>query len=118
LQRKAEEIRVAEIERMHNRLGALSAEQLAAVEALTRGLVNKFLHPPMQALKQAARDGDETRLEAVCDEWSVSAAAPVEPQPASEPSMKTEPERTDAGSSESKRVVNIRVFEGGMGARK
>jgi glutamyl-tRNA reductase len=115
LQRKAEEIRVAEIERMHNRLGPLTSEQLAAVEALTRGLVNKFLHPPMQALKQAARDGDETRLEAVCDEWSVSAAAPAEPQLASAPAAKTEPEPPNAEDPESKRVVNIRV---GMGARR
>jgi glutamyl-tRNA reductase len=57
------------------RLGGLSIEQIAAVEALTRGLVNKFLHPPMQALKQAAREGDQMRLEAVCEEWSVSASA-------------------------------------------
>ena len=74
LQRRAEEIRVAELQRIHARLGTLTAEQLAAVEALTRGLVNKFLHPPMQALKQAAREGDEVRLEAVCEEWSVSAS--------------------------------------------
>ncbi len=54
LQRKAEEIRVAEIERIHSRLGSLTAEQLAAVEALTRGLVNKFLHPPYAGI-QAGR---------------------------------------------------------------
>jgi len=78
LQRKAEEIRIAEIERLHSRLGVLTAEQLAAVEALTRGLVNKFLHPPMQALKQAAREGDSTKLDALCEEWSVSSAAPAE----------------------------------------
>jgi glutamyl-tRNA reductase len=29
----------------------LTAEQFAAVEAMSRGLVNKMLHPPMQALK-------------------------------------------------------------------
>jgi glutamyl-tRNA reductase len=75
LQRKAEEIRIAEIERLHSRLGVLNAEQLAAVEALTRGLVNKFLHPPMQALKQAAREGDSAKLDALCEEWSVSSAA-------------------------------------------
>jgi glutamyl-tRNA reductase len=75
LQRKGEEMRQAEILRHHARLGALSAEQLAAVEALTRGLVNKFLHPPMQALKQAARDGDSVRLDAVCEEWQVTPAA-------------------------------------------
>ncbi len=72
LQKKAEEIRVAEIQRIHSRLGTLTAEQLAAVEALTRGLVNKFLHPPMQALKQAAREGDSARLDALCEEWAVS----------------------------------------------
>jgi glutamyl-tRNA reductase len=90
---------------------------LAAVEALTRGLVNKFLHPPMQAIKQAARDGDESRLETLCDEWSVS-AAPVE-APASEgKAAKAEQETPNAEEPESKRVVNIRVFERGMGARK
>jgi len=118
LQRKAEEIRVAEIERIHSRLGTLSAEQLAAVEALTRGLVNKFLHPPMQAIKQAARDGDESRLEALCDEWSVSAVAPVEAQAASEPAAKTGPEASNTEDSESKRVINMKVFEGRLRARR
>src|SRR6202167_6202385 len=75
LQRKAEEIRLAEIERLHGRLGTLTEEQLAAVEALTRGLVNKFLHPPMQALKQAAREGNSARLEALCEAWSVSSTS-------------------------------------------
>jgi len=42
LQRQAEEIRQAELRRVQIRLGSLSAEQVAAVEALTRGLVNKF----------------------------------------------------------------------------
>jgi glutamyl-tRNA reductase len=66
LQTQAEEIRQAELRRVHARLGSLSAEQTAAVEALTRGLVNKFLHPPMQALNQA-------RLETLCDTWSLPA---------------------------------------------
>ena len=78
LQKRAEEIRLAEVERIHSRLGTLTAEQLAAVEALTRGLVNKFLHPPMQAIKQAAREGDLVKLDALCEEWSVSTAAPGE----------------------------------------
>jgi glutamyl-tRNA reductase len=115
LQKKAEEIRVAEIERIHNRLGPLSPEQLAAIEALTRGLVNKLLHPPMQAIKQAARDGDESRLEALCDEWSVSTAAPAEAQPVGAAAAKAEPETPNAENPESKRVINMRV---GMGARR
>jgi glutamyl-tRNA reductase len=71
LQHRAEEMRQTELRRMHARLGTLTAEQAAAVEALTRGLVNKFLHPPMQALKQAARDSDAVRIEAICDAWSL-----------------------------------------------
>jgi glutamyl-tRNA reductase len=129
LQKKAEEIRVAEIERLHNRLGVLSEEQLAAVEALTRGLVNKFLHPPMQAIKQAARDGDEARLEVLCEEWSVSMAGQAEARRASEP-LKSSPESpsSEIGSGAdpeatveadiARSVVNFRIFEGGMGARK
>jgi glutamyl-tRNA reductase len=93
LQRKAEEIRVAEIQRLHSRLGTLSAEQLAAVETLTKGLVNKFLHPPMQALKHAAREGDSARLDAVCEEWAVSAT--LTEQPLSEQRETKRPERAD-----------------------
>jgi len=37
LQRQAEEIRLTELKRVQARLGSLSAEQVAAVEALTRG---------------------------------------------------------------------------------
>jgi glutamyl-tRNA reductase len=75
LQQQAEEIRQAEIKRAQAKLGSLTAEQIAAVEALTRGLVNKFLHPPMQALKQAARENDAVRLEALCQTWSLSPEA-------------------------------------------
>ncbi|WP_420239766.1 glutamyl-tRNA reductase [Telmatobacter bradus] len=73
LQQRAEELRRAELERMHAKLASLSAEQQAAVEALTRGLVNKFLHPPMLALKQAARESDQSKINALCDVWQISA---------------------------------------------
>jgi glutamyl-tRNA reductase len=71
LQKQAEELRQSEIKRALSRLGPLTPDQLEAVEALTRGLVNKFLHPPMQALKQAARDNDATRLDAICETYSL-----------------------------------------------
>lgn len=82
LQQQAEEIRRAEISRMQAKLGPLTPEQIAALDALTRGLVNKFLHPPMQALKQAARDNDSSRVEALCDVWSLPSTAPDEAPPA------------------------------------
>jgi glutamyl-tRNA reductase len=88
LQQQGEEIRRAELKRVEARLGDLNAQQIAAVEALTRGLVNKFLHPPMQALKQAAREGDQVKLEAVCEEWSVSAAADREADQAGVPARR------------------------------
>jgi glutamyl-tRNA reductase len=81
LQAQAEEIRQAELHRFHARLSTFSEEQIAAVEALTRGLVNKFLHPPMTALKQAAREGDSARLDALCDAWALPASAVPEPEP-------------------------------------
>ena len=65
LQRRAEELRQSELRRVQARLGSLTAEQAAAVDALSRGLMNKFLHAPMQALKQAARDEDAARIEAI-----------------------------------------------------
>lgn len=80
LQRQAEEIRQAELKRMHAKLASLSAEQAAAVETLTRGLVNKFLHPPIQALKQAARENDSSRVETLCDTWSLPSIADPDSQ--------------------------------------
>jgi glutamyl-tRNA reductase len=102
LQRQAEEIRQSELRRVQARLGQLSAEQVAAVEALTRGLMNKFLHPPMQALKQAARENDSTRLDALCEAWSVSASASpqaeTEGSAAAGGSRSSEPGRAEAAN--------------------
>ncbi len=108
LQRRAEEIRQAELQRIHARLGTLTTEQLAAVEALTRGLVNKFLHPPMQALKQAAREGDSVRLEAVCEEWSVSAAAMNGTGPVAVPDTAKDPQAEQPESGAARPAVEAR----------
>jgi glutamyl-tRNA reductase len=71
LHTRIEEMRQAELHKMQSRLAGLTDEQFAAVEALTRGLVNKFLHPPMQALKQAARENDAVRMDALCRTWEL-----------------------------------------------
>ena len=76
LQQRAEELRLAEMRRA--RLSGLTAEQLAAVDAMSRGLMNKMLHPAMQALKAAARDGDTARIEAIRETYGlVSEELPV-----------------------------------------
>ncbi|MEO5936108.1 MAG: glutamyl-tRNA reductase, partial [Terriglobales bacterium] len=56
LQDHLEHIRQAEIDKVRGRLGKLTAEQELAVEALSKGIVNKVLHTPIAALKAAARD--------------------------------------------------------------
>jgi glutamyl-tRNA reductase len=80
LQQSMEELRQAELRRMQSKLQSLSEEQRGAVEALTRGLINKVLHQPLQAMKTAARNGDLTVVEAVQQIFGLSspdgAAAP------------------------------------------
>jgi glutamyl-tRNA reductase len=62
LQEHAEALRQNELKRSASKLAGLTEEQQAAVEALTRSLTNKFLHAPMTALREAARDGDAQSL--------------------------------------------------------
>lgn len=62
LQEHLETIRTAEIDRLRGRLGELSQEQEMAVEALTRGIINKIMHTPITTLKSAARDPEATTV--------------------------------------------------------
>ena len=57
-----ETIRQAEIDRVRGRLGPLSPEQELALEALTRGIINKIMHTPISALKTAAREPESTTV--------------------------------------------------------
>jgi glutamyl-tRNA reductase len=59
LQRSAESIREAELARATKRLGTLTPEQQAAVEALTRSLTAKLLHPQLVALRRGASNSTE-----------------------------------------------------------
>ena len=63
LQQSVEGMRQAALRGAQVRLQGLTEEQQAAVETLTRGLANKFLHLPLQALRDAAQQGDAARLE-------------------------------------------------------
>jgi glutamyl-tRNA reductase len=69
LQRSMEEIRQGELRRLESRLDGrmqtLSEEQKAAVEMLTRSLVNKLLHHPLQAIKGAAKEGNAAAVDAI-----------------------------------------------------
>jgi glutamyl-tRNA reductase len=62
LQDHLETIRQAEIDRVRGRLGTMSTDQEMAVEALTRGIINKIMHTPISTLKTAARDPESTTV--------------------------------------------------------
>ena len=47
---------------MRGRLGTMTTDQEMAVEALTRGIVNKIMHTPISTLKTAARDPESTTV--------------------------------------------------------
>ncbi len=104
LQKQAEELRQAEIKRALTRLGPLTSDQQEALEALTRGLVNKFLHPPMQALKQAARDNDAARLDAICETYSLPVVTENGPDIISaSPEPSEQPFDTQSATAESRK---------------
>lgn len=60
LRTKAEEIRNGELEKTMKKLDkeALGKKQIRAIEDLTRGIVNKLLHGPMQSMRS---DGTDAR---------------------------------------------------------
>jgi glutamyl-tRNA reductase len=103
VQGTAEDLRQAELHRQRQLLQSLTPEQQAAVESLTRGLMNKFLHLPLQALKSAARDGDAAALETIRGMFQreCSGQKPAEPGAASA-ETETEPRtESDSGSGSS-----------------
>jgi glutamyl-tRNA reductase len=105
LQESMEQLRQAELRRMQGKLQSLSPEQRSAVEALTRGLINKVLHQPLQAMKAAARNGDLTVAETVQQIFGLASQQPasrtdsnpqreVTAEPASEPAERDAVEAT------------------------
>lgn len=60
LQEHLETVRQAEIDRVRGRLGTLTPEQEMAIEALSRGIINKIMHTPITTLKSAAREAGES----------------------------------------------------------
>lgn len=62
IRERAEALRAAEVDRYSARLADLSPRERAAVEALTRGIVNKLLHEPTVRLKDAAGTAKADRL--------------------------------------------------------
>ncbi|MGZ4839145.1 MAG: glutamyl-tRNA reductase [Terriglobales bacterium] len=62
LQDHLETIRQAEIDRVRGRLGEMTPEQELAIEAMSRGIINKIMHTPITTLKTAAREEQGTTV--------------------------------------------------------
>ena len=59
LQQQAEELRQAELARSQSKLADLTPQQREAVDALTRALTAKLLHPQLTALRESTRAKSE-----------------------------------------------------------
>jgi glutamyl-tRNA reductase len=77
LRRRAEQVRADEVVRLASRLGTLDDRQRAAVEQLTRGIVNTLLHDPTVRLKAAADDDAAWRAEVVRDLFDLDDPADI-----------------------------------------
>src|SRR5579864_224168 len=62
LQEYCETIRQAEIDRIRGRLGQITQEQEAAIEAMTRGIINKLLHTPITTLKSTVAEPEAATI--------------------------------------------------------
>jgi glutamyl-tRNA reductase len=62
LQEYCETIRQAEIDRIRGRLGRITPEQEAAIEAATRAIINKLLHTPITTLKSSATEPEAATI--------------------------------------------------------
>jgi glutamyl-tRNA reductase len=58
LQEQLEQLRVSELERVRGKLGNLTPQQEEAIEALTRGIINKIAHGPISELRRQASAPD------------------------------------------------------------
>lgn len=56
LQQQLEGVRAAEIERVRGKLGSLTPQQEEAIEALTRGIINKLAHGPISEIRRVANE--------------------------------------------------------------
>jgi glutamyl-tRNA reductase len=62
LQEHLELVRAGEVERLRAKLGTLTPQQEEAIEAITRGIVNKIAHTPIIELRRKANDAEGIAL--------------------------------------------------------
>ncbi len=62
LQEQLEQLRSGEVQRMRAKLGALTPQQEEAIEAITRGIINKIAHGPISELRRYAAEPEGVHL--------------------------------------------------------
>src|SRR5262249_56733203 len=85
LRARAEELRASELARYRSRFSSLDPDAREAVDALTRGIVNKLLHDPTVRIKDAAGTarGDQY-ADALAPLSSLAPSDPPDPPPAAQ----------------------------------
>ena len=99
LQEHLETIRQAEVDKIRGRLGKLTPDQERAIEALTRGIVNKVLHTPITTLKSALREpqaATTTVLQLVQKMFNLPPKSNPKPRPAGKDESKQEAAESSA----------------------
>ena len=72
LREKLESVRAAELEKLKGKLPNLSPEDLEAIEAAMRSIVNKICHQPMVQIKEYAADEDSSaKVETICEIFGI-----------------------------------------------
>jgi glutamyl-tRNA reductase len=106
LQQHLETLRQAELDRVRGRLGTLSPEQEMAVEALTRGIINKIMHTPITTLKSAAQEpGSTTVVDVIRKLFNLRPEEPPEKLTPVQPERRAGDRRTVAAESEAPALV-------------
>lgn len=62
IQEQCETIRQAEMDKIRGKLGHLSPDQEAAIDTMTKGIVNKMLHTPITTLKSSASEPEAATI--------------------------------------------------------
>jgi glutamyl-tRNA reductase len=62
LQEQLEQWRAGEIERQRGKLGTLTPQQEEAIDAITRGIINKIAHGPITELRKQAGEGGHAHM--------------------------------------------------------
>ncbi len=71
LREKLDSIRVQELDKLKGRLRHLSDEDVAAIDATTRSIVNKICHQPMIQMREYAGGGEPAKLETICELFGI-----------------------------------------------